>query len=157
MKETFYVNPPRINTTSFMTVSELLTLQNYGHEIGSHGNNHLDLPTLTDSQMRQELQGSRQTLWSWGLTANNFAYPDGQRTACTDSIVVQYYRSARSWNVGPYLMYFPISQSMLPAFEAKLGIQMFCLCLKIWLTKFILQTPGPLLSFIFNLQIVQIT
>jgi peptidoglycan/xylan/chitin deacetylase (PgdA/CDA1 family) len=120
MKATFYINPARVSSP-FMTVSELQTLQNYGHEIGSHGNNHLDLPTLTDSQMRQELQVSQQTLRSWGLTANNYAYPDGARNAYTDSIVSQYYHSARSWGVGPYLMQVPTSQFLLPGYNATVG------------------------------------
>ena len=120
MKATFYVNPSRVSSP-YMTVSELQTLQNYGHEIGSHGQDHLDLPTLTDSQMRQELQVSQQTLRSWGLTANNYAYPDGARNAYTDSVVAQYYHSARSWGVGPYLMQVPTNQFLLPGFNGTVG------------------------------------
>ena len=121
IKATFYVNTAAINTPSFMTSSELLNLQNNGHEIDSHGNHHYDLPNLPEAQIRQELQVSQQTLRSWGLTANNFAYPDAARTAYTDSIVHDYYRSARWGYVGPFTIQLPTSLFLLPAQQGDFG------------------------------------
>ncbi len=121
IKATFYVNTATINTPSFMTSSELLNLQNNGHEIDSHGNHHYDLPNLSEAQIRQELQVSQQTLRSWGLTANNFAYPDAARTAYTDSIVHDYYRSARWGYVGPFSIQLPTSLFLLPAQQGDFG------------------------------------
>jgi peptidoglycan/xylan/chitin deacetylase (PgdA/CDA1 family) len=91
IKATFYVNTARTNTPGFMNVSELKALQNYGHEIGSHSNNHVSSTSLTDSELRQELSISKGQLIGWALTNNdgtlNFAYPNGLRTDYTDSIV----------------------------------------------------------------------
>jgi hypothetical protein len=97
-------------------------LQNSGNEIGSHSNNHLDFPTLSDTQINQECQISKQTLQSWGLSVNNFAYPDAARNAHADSIVAQYYRSARSGYVTPYVMSFPTSQFVLNAMDGSVAL-----------------------------------
>ncbi len=104
-----------------MTATELLTLQNNGHEIDSHSDHHYDLRNLPEAQMRQELQVSQQTLRSWGLTANNFAYPDAARTTYTDSIVHDYYRSARWGYVGPFTIQLPTSLFLLPAQQGDFG------------------------------------
>jgi peptidoglycan/xylan/chitin deacetylase (PgdA/CDA1 family) len=121
IKATFYVITASINTPSFMTATELVTLQNNGHEIGSHSDHHYDLPNLPEAQIRQELQVSQQKLRSWGLTANNFAYPDAARTAYTDSIVHDYYRSARGGHVGPFTIQLPTSLFYLPAQQGDYG------------------------------------
>jgi len=121
IKATFYVNTATINTASFMTTTQLLTLQNNGHEIDSHGNHHSEIPSLPEAQIRQELQISQQTLRSWGLTANNFAYPDAARTVYTDSIVHDYYRTARWGYVGPFTIQLPISLFLLPAQQGDFG------------------------------------
>jgi peptidoglycan/xylan/chitin deacetylase (PgdA/CDA1 family) len=121
IKATFYVITAFINTPTFMTTAELQTLQSNGHEIGSHGDHHYDLPSVTEWQMRQELQVSQKTLRSWGLSGNNFAYPDAARTAYTDSIVHEYYRSARSGHVGPFTIQLPTSLFVLPAQQGDYG------------------------------------
>ncbi len=120
MKATFYVSTARVSEP-YMTVAELQTLQSYGHEIGSHANTHVDFPTLSESEIREECQTSKQMLQSWGLTAKNFAYPDGLRNDFTDSIVADYFRSARSGFVGPYLLPYPTKQFSLPCFADTSG------------------------------------
>jgi peptidoglycan/xylan/chitin deacetylase (PgdA/CDA1 family) len=121
MNATFYVISGGVNTLSYMTVTELQALQNYGCEIGSHSVTHPDFTALSDAQVQQECQVSKQTLQSWGLSVNNFAYPYGCRNSHTDAIVAQYYRSARSAYAGPFIMQFPISQFMLPGFAGETG------------------------------------
>jgi peptidoglycan/xylan/chitin deacetylase (PgdA/CDA1 family)/archaellum component FlaG (FlaF/FlaG flagellin family) len=79
-----------------MTANQLLTLQNEGHEIGSHGKSHVYFPGLTDSKIREELSVSKQALESYGLTVNNFAYPYGDANSATNNIALEYYRSART-------------------------------------------------------------
>ena len=118
---TFYVITSDINSSSYMNVTELQTLQNNGNEIGSHSNTHPDFISLSDSQIQQECEISKQTLQSWGLVVNNFAYPYGERNNHTDSIVAEYYRSARSAYVWPYIMQPPISQFVLPGFAGETG------------------------------------
>jgi peptidoglycan/xylan/chitin deacetylase (PgdA/CDA1 family) len=79
MKATFYVNTANINLASYMSVGQLQSLQNNGYDIGSHGHTHVELPPLFDSDIVYQLQTSKQMLQSWGLTVNNYAYPDGAR------------------------------------------------------------------------------
>ncbi|HUK85977.1 MAG TPA: polysaccharide deacetylase family protein, partial [Candidatus Acidoferrum sp.] len=121
MNATFYIISSRVNTTNYMTVAELQTLQNSGSEIGSHSVSHPDFTTLSDAQIQNESQLSKQTLQSWGLSVNDFAYPYGVRNNHTDSIVAKYYQSARSGYVGPYIIQLPTSQFLLPGFAGETG------------------------------------
>ena len=105
-----------------MNTYELQVLQNYGSEIASHSNNHVEFPAISGSQIIQECQVSQNTLRSWGLTAKNFAYPDAARNSYTDSIVAQYYRSARWGYVGPFVMSYPTNQFLLPAIDGSVTL-----------------------------------
>ena len=125
MKATFYIptayvgiwwgflNPPQ---QVYMDVAQLQALQAAGMEIGSHGTLHPDYTTLDEATIRQQLSDSKTALQSWGLTANNFAYPEGKSNAFTDRLVLEYYRSARNGFVAPYVMAFPTSTRTLPCF-----------------------------------------
>ena len=99
MVGTFYVVTSKLETnatgTDYLSFAELQTMQNYGCEIASHSVDHPDFTTLTDSQIIQECNDSKQVLQSYGLTVNNFAYPYGAYNDHTDSIVSQFYRSGR--------------------------------------------------------------
>jgi peptidoglycan/xylan/chitin deacetylase (PgdA/CDA1 family) len=118
---TFYVITGSIGASGYLTVSELQSLQRSGNEIDSHTVNHYNLPSLSYADMIYQLQVSQQTLRSWGLTANNFAYPGAVRTAYTDSIVHNYYRSARWGYVGPFTVQLPTSLFLLPAQQGDYG------------------------------------
>jgi peptidoglycan/xylan/chitin deacetylase (PgdA/CDA1 family) len=49
-----------------------------GWELASHTNQHLDLPTLDDETLRQEVAGSRKALQEkYGVAVDNFCYPSG--------------------------------------------------------------------------------
>lgn len=72
----------------FMTHAQILDLQARGNELGAHTRTHPDLTTLTQSQMQDEICGSRQDLLSWGASpVATFAYPFGAYDATTDSVV----------------------------------------------------------------------
>ena len=63
---------------SAMSVEDLRQLQTAGHEIGSHGVQHLSLSGLTAERARDELVRSRETLSEWlGQAPKGFAYPYG--------------------------------------------------------------------------------
>ena len=95
MAGTFYVITGFLGTSGYMTVPELQTMQANGSEIGSHSVDHPDFTQISDSQINEECNESQQFLQSNGLSAVNFAYPYGDANSHTDSIVLQYYRSAR--------------------------------------------------------------
>lgn len=134
---TFYVVTNHVSDfsgdASYMSIAELQTLQANGNEIGSHSKTHSDLIYLTDAQIRDECNTSKQILQSNGLTVTNFAYPDGLTNDHVDSIVRQYYRSGRTAYVEPYLMEAPTSKFRLAGFSAETAnFLVRCLCLREW-------------------------
>ena len=121
IKATFYVTTDWINSEGFMTISELQTLHSYGCEIDSHSHTHAIFTAISDEDIEAECEISREMLQSWGFPANNFAYPSGFRNEHTDSIVAEYYQSARKAYEGYYLMEFPVSTFLLPGWDGELG------------------------------------
>jgi peptidoglycan/xylan/chitin deacetylase (PgdA/CDA1 family)/PKD repeat protein len=121
---TFYVVTDHIRDTydsQWLSVAELQDLHDSGNEIGSHSKTHEDFLYLSEAQIRQECAVSKQVLESYGFAVNNFAYPYGDVNNYVDSIVSQYYRSARSAYAPPYVMQFPISQFRLPGEAGESG------------------------------------
>jgi peptidoglycan/xylan/chitin deacetylase (PgdA/CDA1 family) len=122
---TFYVITDFISDfshdPSHMSIAELQTLQDYGCEIASHSKTHPVFTSISDSQIREECSVSKQVLQSYGFAADNFAYPYGGRNDHTDSIVAEYYRSARSAYAPPYIMQLPTSQFLLPGCPGETG------------------------------------
>ena len=89
------------NKVNQIPISGLQQMQAAGDEIGSHSVTHNEFATMTDAQINYECDQSMLTLESWGLTVTDFAYPYGLGNLThADSIVSQYYRSARivGWN-----------------------------------------------------------
>ena len=82
MKATYYIITNDTGKSSYMTIPELQNLQGNGSEIGSHSDTHADFSAISQAQMQQECQVSKQKLQSWGLVVNNFAYPYGGRYRC---------------------------------------------------------------------------
>ncbi len=121
MNATYFIITNRTNTPNYMTVAVLQTLQNSGSEIGSHSVTHPDCSSISDSQLQNECQLSKQTLQSWGLSVNDFAYPYGSRNSRSDSIVAKYYQSARSAYTAPFIIQVPTSQFLLPGFPGETG------------------------------------
>jgi len=61
-----------------MTWPEIIEMAANGMVIGSHSKSHRDLTTLTDSELDDEILGSKQELFSQaGITTASFAYPYG--------------------------------------------------------------------------------
>jgi peptidoglycan/xylan/chitin deacetylase (PgdA/CDA1 family) len=102
---TYYILTAYTGTNSdYMNVANLHTLQTAGNEIASHSVDHPDFTGLTDAQINQECSTSKQFLQTNGFQATNFAYPYGVSNNHVDSIVLQYYRSARYAYGSGYLM-----------------------------------------------------
>jgi peptidoglycan/xylan/chitin deacetylase (PgdA/CDA1 family) len=122
---TFYVISDYIRDFSgnnqYMSIAELQTLQTYGCEIGSHSKNHLSFTYLSDTEIHERCEISKQVLQSYGFSAVNFAYPYGDRNDHTDSIVPEYYRSARKAYDPPYYNEYPTSQFLLSGITGETG------------------------------------
>jgi peptidoglycan/xylan/chitin deacetylase (PgdA/CDA1 family) len=93
---TYYIITNNIGAAGCMNISNLQTLQNAGNEIGSHSVDHPSFLGLTDAQINYECNASQQLLQANGFPAMNFAYPYGGSNSHINSIVLQYYRSARN-------------------------------------------------------------
>ena len=122
---TFYVISDLIRDisghSSYMSFSELQTLQSNENEIASHSATHPYFPSLTEEKIQQECEQSKSTLESHGLQISNFAYPYGGRDERTNSIVDDYYVSARSAYDHPNIMDVNTNQFCLTALGGETG------------------------------------
>jgi len=84
-----------VNTKNYLTVSQLLELQDDGFEIMSHTVSHPDLKSLDDKEIESELSASKATLEGWGLRVNNLVYPYNKNNGRVRELVGKYYRSGR--------------------------------------------------------------
>ena len=127
-KSTFYVITDFIRDVShddtYMNVSELLALQDSGHEIESHSKSHPYFPSLSETAIRQQLSLSKQALQSYGINAKNFAFPYGGTNDTINAIALEYYRSARSGYQEPYLMPISYPQGNLTGFPGESNTQL---------------------------------
>ena len=69
---------PPSGDCSLMSVDQVVDLHRRGHEIGSHTMTHPLLPQLSDGDLRDELQTSREMISKWiGAAIPGFCYPNG--------------------------------------------------------------------------------
>ena len=74
-----------------MSWNQLRGLAHRGHEVGSHTLSHAILPLVDDSQLEEEVSGSKTRLEQHlGVACESFCYPDGD----TDDRVVEAVRRA---------------------------------------------------------------
>lgn len=96
MRVAFYVNSPRLGTSGYMTMDQVIALEQQGHEIGGHTLSHANLPTLSADEARTEICDDRDALLADGFRVTSFAYPFGADNADVQQIVEECgYNSAR--------------------------------------------------------------
>lgn len=100
MPATFYILSGYLKESMYMTASQVTGLKQAGHEIGSHTINHPDLTTLTDEELTNELDQSKQTLEAIVGSVNNFASPYGAYDNRVLNETQKYYASHRSVDEG---------------------------------------------------------
>ena len=95
-----------INSKGYLTVPQLMELQNAGWEILSHTESHPNLKTLSESQIEAELSKSKSTLESMGLIVKNLVYPYNKTNGAVKKIAEKYYRSGREGGsmLNPYIL-----------------------------------------------------
>jgi peptidoglycan/xylan/chitin deacetylase (PgdA/CDA1 family) len=80
-----------------MSAEDLIESAKAGTEIGAHGWAHRSLPNCSDDEAREEIFKSREHLHRLGLAADFFAYPYGQHSPRSCSMVEEAgYRGAVS-------------------------------------------------------------
>jgi peptidoglycan/xylan/chitin deacetylase (PgdA/CDA1 family) len=87
MQATFYVNSNRINTSGFLTWTQLEALHADGHEVGGHTLDHVDLTEVSAEEARRQVGDERAMLVRHGFRVRSFAYPYGAYNARAESIV----------------------------------------------------------------------
>ena len=84
----------------YMTQSQINAFYAAGHEIGSHTVDHKSLTGLSTAKVDQELSNSKSTLEALFPPINNFSIPNGDYNASVITEIKNYYRSARTSNLG---------------------------------------------------------
>jgi peptidoglycan/xylan/chitin deacetylase (PgdA/CDA1 family) len=93
-----YVPTGLIEEAGYMTWQQVRELQNtHRWEIGSHSQNHLELPTIPESEMIDEVVGSKRILAEHGITATNFATPFGAYDSATVREIAKIYQTHRGF------------------------------------------------------------
>jgi peptidoglycan/xylan/chitin deacetylase (PgdA/CDA1 family) len=94
--QTLVPHPVRPAWDGFMSVDQLKSLIDGGHEIGSHSHSHPLLPQCTDEELVSEILGSKHALESaLGTPVTTFCYPNGSIDARTvDCVRRAGYRAA---------------------------------------------------------------
>ena len=84
-KAYFFIIIKRIGETGYMGWKELKELQKAGMVVGSHGLTHEILTNLLDSQMEEELRGSKKNLeFNLGCSIDTLSIPRG---FCNDKVI----------------------------------------------------------------------
>ena len=104
-----FTDPPEEGDwEEYMSWSQIEELQNtYNWEIGSHGKSHPNLMSLSDSELIEELSGSKTILQNHGIEAEGFVSPFGMYDNRVLSYIAKYYQNHGSaWpfmaNVFPF-------------------------------------------------------
>jgi peptidoglycan/xylan/chitin deacetylase (PgdA/CDA1 family) len=100
IKSTQFIPTSFVDTTDRMTSSDIVSMHNQGHEMGSHSATHPDLTTLTPEQVADELSSSKAFLENLVGPIEDFAYPYGAYNDDVVAAVKQYYSAARCSEVG---------------------------------------------------------
>lgn len=116
IRTTQYVLTGTLDQPQYLSKEQILSLQQAGHEIAGHGQDHLDLTTITPEQLHHELRTSKDTLRELGVKdINAFASPYGAYNTFTQQEIKKHYSSHRNtqgdlatigtedMNVGPKL------------------------------------------------------
>lgn len=103
-KSTHFITTEYLGPTfpGYVKPSHVRDMEARGHEIGAHTRTHPDLTSLSISQARSEIAGSREDLLGFGLnTIDFFAYPFGAYNQQIIALVQEAgFRAARSSDGG---------------------------------------------------------
>lgn len=102
-KATFFVT--RFNQLSLAKIQKLKNLKSYGHEIGAHGLNHINVLTFISSNgaseyLNKEIYPMVNLMISNELAPTSFAYPYGSRNSSTDNLLLNEFQIIRGTTYG---------------------------------------------------------
>lgn len=100
-KATFYLNPAAIDTTSFVNSDQVMALAKNGHELASHGYEHLNLTTLDTQSIDHQLQHAREYFKQvHNQQTTQFSVPFGSTDSQVGHYARSYYASLRGTESG---------------------------------------------------------
>jgi peptidoglycan/xylan/chitin deacetylase (PgdA/CDA1 family) len=104
MRGIFFVPPGRLDTRSFLNVSQLRSIHEQGHVVGAHGLNHVSLPDLSSGDRLREVRDSKKVLEDLlGHAVDLFAPPGGAYVPSLPEELAEHgYIAARSMIWGTY-------------------------------------------------------
>jgi peptidoglycan/xylan/chitin deacetylase (PgdA/CDA1 family) len=97
---TFYVNPATVETSGFLTASDLLRLHARGHDVAAHGYEDVDLTGLSAPQIDWQLAEARDSLADVGLVTRDLAVPFGRSDPQVEWHARKYFESMRGMDSG---------------------------------------------------------
>ncbi len=119
IKAVMYHNTGYTGKSGYMTWTQIQELQNkYGWEIGSHSVTHPLMSTLTDSQIKTEVEQSKKDLTAHGINPVSFATPYGDYDNRVVAAIAKQYAAHRPFhdresdNTYPYNQYMINVQSI---------------------------------------------
>ncbi len=110
-KGTVFVITSLLGQEGRLSKENLLVLAENGWEIASHGITHRSLLGFSESELQEELLGSKEALEKLGLKVYGFAPPYGEYNERTTQVVAQFYCYQR--------LAFPADLNDLPLREEK--------------------------------------
>lgn len=100
-KGTFYLNPSTIDTAGVMSSEQVSSLESRGHELASHGYEHLNLTALNKQSIQYQLEHAHSYFTQvHDKKTINFASPYGASDAQTAYYVRKFYASQRGTEDG---------------------------------------------------------
>ena len=97
-KATFYIICNSVDKENRMDWNNIKTLEEEGHEIGSHSMNHKRLSKLSEEEMKYEIIESKRCLQENGFNVTSFSFPynDGDNNKNILKIIADNYYIART-------------------------------------------------------------
>ena len=97
-KATFYIICNSVDKENRMNWNNIQTLEEEGHEIGSHSMNHKRLSELSEENMKYEIVESKRCLQENGFNVTSFSFPynDGDNNESILKIIADNYYIART-------------------------------------------------------------
>lgn len=95
-RTTQYIISDTLDNYNYVSIAQIRSMQEAGHDIGSHTVSHADLTTLSDNELTYELGQSKQTLTRYFGTITDFTSPYGAYNTHTLQVISKYYRSQKN-------------------------------------------------------------
>lgn len=100
MPGTFYINPSSIGTEAFMSQEQVEILMHDGHQIASHGNEHIDMTMYTPSLISNDQNNAKRYFDALGIETLDFASPYGKYDQTISPLIQKLNRSHRGTQSG---------------------------------------------------------